>query len=128
MATIRHHTHVNASPDDVWKVVSDSAGMPDYFPGVKSVVVDGNQRTVEFGGLELVEEIVTSDDEMRRFQYRIVGGPMVPEYHLGTIDVLPDGDGALLVYGTEVLPDAAKAMIDPTIAGAVAAIKAHVEK
>ena len=128
MATIRHHAHVNASPDDVWKIVSDSAGMPDFFPGVDSVTVDGNQRTLNLGSFELVEEIVTNDDELRRFQYRIVGGPMVPEYHLGTIDVLPDGDGALLVYGTEVLPDAAKAMIDPTIQGAVAAIKAHVEK
>lgn len=128
MATIRHHVHINASPDDVWKVVSNSAGMPDYFPGVKSVIIEGNQRTVDLGGLELVEEIVTSDDEMRRFQYRIVGGPMVPEYHLGTIDVLADGDGALLIYGTEVLPDAAKAMIDPSIEGAVASIKAHIEK
>ncbi len=128
MATIRHHVHVNASPDDVWKVVSNSTAMPDWFPGVKSVVVDGTQRTVELGGISLVEDIVTSDDELRRFQYRIVGGPLVPEYHLGTIDVLADGEGALVVYGTEVLPDDAKALIEPAISAGVAAIKSYMEK
>lgn len=128
MATIRHHVHVDANPDDVWKLISDSTTMPNWFPGVKAVSVDGNQRTVDLGSLELIEDIVTSDDDLRRFQYRIVGGPMVPEYHLGTIDVLPDGDGSLVVYGTEVLPDAAKQMIDPSIAAGVAAIKAHMEK
>ena len=128
MATIRHHAHVKASPDEIWKVVSDSSTMPSWFPGVKGVKVDGNRRTVDLGGMELIEDIVTSDDELRRFQYRIVGGPMVPEYHLGTIDVLPDGDGSLVIYATEVLPDAAKQMIDPTIAAGVAAIKAHLEQ
>lgn len=55
---------------------------------------------------------MTVDDELRRFQYRITEGPMPPEFHLGTVDVLPDGDGSLVIHSTEVVPDDAKPVFD----------------
>jgi len=127
MATIRHHTHINRSPDEVWKVVSDAGAISAWFPGIDISSADEDSRRCSMGGVELVEEIVTVDDELRRFQYRITEGPMPLEFHLGTVDVLPDGDGSLVVYSTEVQPDEAKAMIDPAIAGGVEGLRAHLE-
>lgn len=127
MATIRHHAHINRTPDDVWKVVSDAGAISTWFPGIDSSSADEGLRRCSMGGMELVEEIVTVDNDLRRFQYRITGDAMPLEFHLGTVDVLADGDGSLVVYSTDVKPDEAKAMIDPAIAGGVEGLRAHLE-
>jgi len=126
MATIRHHTHINRSADDVWKTVSDGGGIANWFPGIDTAKVEGKVRTISMGGTELVEDIVTVDGDLRRFQYQISGG--VPlEFHLGTVDVLPDGEGSLVIYSTEVQPDEAKQLLDPVLARAVEGLKEHLE-
>lgn len=127
MATIRHHAHINRTPDDVWKVVSDAGAISTWFPGIDSSSADESIRRCSMGGMELVEEIVTVDNDLRRFQYRITGDAMPLEFHLGTVDVFADGDGSLVVYSTDVKPDEAKAMIDPAIAGGVEGLRAHLE-
>lgn len=99
MATIRHHAHIDRSPDEVWKAVADAGAISAWFPGIEESSSEGNVRRCSMGGTELVEEIVTVDDELRRFQYRITGGPMTLDFHLATVDVLPDGDGSLVVQG-----------------------------
>lgn len=127
MATIRHHTHIDRSPDDVWKVVSDAGAISNWFPGIDTSSADGGVRRCSMGDAHLAEDIVTVDDELRRFQYRITEGPMPLEFHLGTVDVLPDGDGSLVIYSTEVLPDDAKALFDPALAGGVEGLKSYLE-
>ncbi|MGH2684305.1 MAG: SRPBCC family protein [Actinomycetota bacterium] len=127
MATIRHHTHVDRSPDDVWKVVSDAGSISAWFPGIETSSAEGSERRCSVaGGIELVEEIVTVDDELRRFQYRITEG-MPVEFHLGTVDVLPDGDGALVIYSTDVLPDQTKEFMNSALADGLAGLKSHLE-
>ncbi len=127
MATIRHHAHIDRTPDDVWRVVADAGAISDWFPGIDSSSSDGTARSCMMGDFELVEDIVTVDDDLRRFQYRITGGPLGLEYHLGTIDVLPDGDGSLVIYSTEVLPDDAHALMNPVIGGGLDGLKATLE-
>lgn len=127
MATIRHHTHIGRSPDDVWKVVSDAGAISNWFPGIDTSSAEGAVRRCAMGDVQLTEDIVTVDDELRRFQYRITEGPMPLEFHLGTIDVLPDGDGSLVIYSTEVLPDDAKALFDPVLAGGVEGLRSYLE-
>jgi len=39
---------------------------------------------------------VTNDPELRRFQYRIVGGGMPVESHIGTVDMREDGGGSIV--------------------------------
>ena len=127
MATIRYHARINRSADEVWKVVSDAGNM-DWFPAAESCSLSGTTRTVSFGGdITVDEEIVTSDDELRRFQYRIVGGAMPVESHLGTIDVIEDGDGALVIYSTDVLPDGLAKPMNSSIRAAVEGLKKHFE-
>ena len=62
MATIRHHAHIDRTPDDVWKVVSDAGAISTWFPGIDTASAQGTERRCSMGGVELVEEIVTVDD------------------------------------------------------------------
>ena len=127
MATIREHTRIDRSADEVWKVVSD-AGSMQWFPGIEASVLNGTTRTVTFtGGINVDEEIVTNDDELRRFQYRIVGGALPVDFHLGTVDVLEDGTGAIVIYSTEIQPDGLRDIMSKSIASAVGGLKAHLE-
>lgn len=107
--------------------MSDAGAISRWFPGIDESSCDGTTRRCSVGGAELVEEIVTVDDNLRRFQYRIIGGAMPVEFHLGTVDVLPDGEGSLVVYSTEIRPDDAKAVVDPAIAAGVQGLKAYLE-
>lgn len=103
MATVRQHIRIDRPADEVWRLVSDAAALATWFPGIDTVSVDGDVRTCTMGGLVMRERIVTNDDALRRFQYRIVEGVPVTE-HLATIDVLEDGAGSIVVYGADVQP------------------------
>ena len=128
MASVRYHIRINRSSDDVWKLVSDAAAISEWFPGIVTSSVDGSTRLVNMGeGLDLVEEIVTNDDELRRFQYRITGGVMPVEHHLGTVDVIEDGHGALVIYGTDVRPDELAGMVGPATEGGLEGLKKKLE-
>lgn len=128
MATIRHHTRINRSPDDVWRTVSDAGAISTWFPLIEESTAEGDTRRCTLqGGGSLDEQIVTSDDELRRFQYRIVDGDIPVEYHLGTIDVIEDGGGSLVIYSTEVTPDEAAEQMDGVLAEGLQGLKSHLE-
>lgn len=77
MATIRHHARIDRAPDDVWRVVADAGAISEWFPAIEQSSADGGVRDCTLvNGARLREQIVTSDDELRRFQYRIVDGDM----------------------------------------------------
>ncbi len=116
MATIRSHARVRRNADEVWKVIGDPTRIVEWFPGVTAATVEGSVRTLTLAaGLPVFEEIVTLDHRMRRFQYRITG-PLPVKYHLGTMDVLEDGEpGCLIVYSTEISPDPMAFVLDGVI-------------
>lgn len=128
MATIRHHTQIDRSPDDVWQTVADAGAISAWFPLIEESRAEGDSRfcTLQGGG-KLEEQIVTSDDELRRFQYRITGGDMPVEFHLGTVDVLTNGDGSLVVYSTDVTPDEVADQMNGVLAEGLQGLKAHLE-
>jgi hypothetical protein len=128
VATTRAHVRIQRSADEVWKVVSDAGSVATWFPGMESSAATDVGRTVVFaGGIEVSEEVVTSDDTLRRFQYRMLPNALGVEHYLGTIDVLEDGDASIVVYGADLLPDAFVDIIGPSLAKGVAALKAHCE-
>ena len=105
MATVRQHIRIRRSPEDVWKVVSDAGAVASWFPGMATSSLDGDIRACTMtAGVSVREQIVTCDPGLRRFQYRIVEAPMPVDFHLATIDVLDDPDGALVIYGAEIDP------------------------
>jgi hypothetical protein len=127
MATIRETIHIDATPDTVWAGVRDPLALLDWFEGIDSGEMAGNARKLKMGDINITEEIVTVDDDLRRFQYAITEAPIPVEFHLSTIDVLEDGDGTLIVYGVDVRPDMMKDILAPTIAGACVGMKKHFE-
>jgi hypothetical protein len=128
MATIRHHATIDRTPDEVWRTVSDAGAISSWFPSIEQSSAEGARRNCTLqGGGKLEEEIVTSDDALRRFQYRIVSGDMPVDFHLGTIDVLPDGDGSLVISSTDVSPDPVAEQMDTVIAEGLDGLKSHLE-
>lgn len=127
MATLRETIHIDAPPAKVWAEVREPLGLLEWFDGIESGEMKGNARHLKMGDITVVEEIITVDDDLRRFQYSIVEMPVPVEMHCSTIDVLPEGDGTLLIYGVDVKPDELAGLLGPTIAGAAAGIKKHIE-
>jgi hypothetical protein len=128
VATARYHARINRSADDVWKVVSDAASISEWFPGITASTADATTRTITLdGGMDLNEEIVTNDPALRRFQYRIVGGAMPVEFHLGTVDVIEDGAGSLVIYSTDIRPDDFIGLVGPATEGGLGGLKAKLE-
>ena len=127
MASLRHHVHIAKPADEVWKVVSDPSSVTEW-GGVESCTIgDDGARTIAMNGMEITEAIVTNDADLRRFQYAITAGPMVPEYHLATVDVIETGDETLLIYSTEIKPDEAAPIFAGIVKGAAEGIKSYVE-
>ena len=124
MATFRFHTRVPVPADDVWRVLTDVDLIPAWFPGVDKASFDGVHRILQLAdGGTLTAEVVTVDPELRRFQYRFLHGmPQPIEYHLGTLDVIEDAAGALVVYSQEILPDELGAVVGPAVGGGIEGI------
>lgn len=107
IGSIRHEIRIHRPAADVWRLVGDAARLHEWFPGVVSCTVDGNQRMIVTGsGMSMPEEILLNDSTQRRFQYRITA-PLF-QFHRGTIDVIdlsePGEDSCLVVYQTEADP------------------------
>lgn len=128
MATLRTHITIDRPADEVWSVVSDAGSISTWFPMVQTSSAAGEDRHCQLeGGVPLDEKIVTNDPELRRFQYRIVGGGVPVESHLGTVDVLDQDGSSLVVYSTEVTPDEVADTLGPAIEDGIRGLKAHCE-
>jgi Polyketide cyclase / dehydrase and lipid transport len=127
VATFRFHTRVPTAPDEVWRVLTDVDLIPDWFPGIDKASFDGVHRVLELAtGGRLTAEVVTMDAELRRFQYRFVDGMPEPiEYHLGTLDVIEDPSGSIVVYSQEIRPDALGAVVGPAVGGGIEGIRRY---
>ena len=123
MASLRHELRIGADARVVWDVVRRPESIPTWFPGIESCTVDGNLRVVKTAiGMEMPEEILTIDDTIRRFAYRITS-PLY-RFHLGVIDVIELGDGdSLCVYSTTAEPDPLALIIAGGTVGALGEIK-----
>lgn len=111
MGTVRRHTFIERSADEVWALVGDPARLHEWFP-ITGCQVEGKKRWIDLpSGLRFEEDIITLDHDLRRFQYSIVNNPIVKS-HLGTVDVIADGrDRCLVVYSTDLDPEVMGLMI-----------------
>jgi uncharacterized protein YndB with AHSA1/START domain len=100
----RHAVRLACPPDDVWALLGAPERVAEWFPGIESCTVDGDQRVVVTGsGIPMPERLLTVDAGLRRLQYRITA-PLFTE-HLSTIDVHDLGEGSsLAVYSVDAEP------------------------
>jgi hypothetical protein len=118
--SVRHQVRLDCGPDPIWALVGDPARLAEWFPGVESCTVEGDQRVVITGaGLPMPEHLLTIDPNQRRFQYRITS-PLFNE-HLGTVDVHDLHDGTcLVVYSVDADPAALALVIGGAARAALA--------
>ncbi|WP_460787219.1 SRPBCC family protein [Nocardioides maradonensis] len=130
MPTIRSHAVLNHDASTVWHLVRDVGSVADWFPAMSSSEPSSSGRLVTLAdGTRLVEDVVTLDDAMRRMQYRIRGGDLAVDGHLGTVDVIDLKDGrSVLVYSSEVDPPEVAAAFDAAIGDAVAGLDAYLRE
>lgn len=128
MATLRSDIRIERPAEQVWPVISDAGNISAWFPLVASSTATGDRRHCMLDGdVPLDEEIVTNDDTLRRFQYRIVGGGVPVESHLGTVDVIDNGASSLVMYSTEVSPDEVADTLGPAIEDGLRGLKRYCE-
>jgi len=119
--SMRHSIRLDCPADVVWDVVGAPERLPEWWLGVESCEVDGDNRTIlTRSGLPMPEKLLTIDQNQRRFQYRITA-PLFVE-HLSTIDVHDLADGTCLtVYSVDAEP----AVLALVIGGAARAALGH---
>ena len=95
---------VAAAPDEVWKKVGDFGGIDEYFPGIESCRLEGDDRVIGLFGMEIRERLLARDDVARTLTYSVVDGVPI-ESHTATISVEPEGDGSRVIWAYNVTPD-----------------------
>ena len=112
------------SPDDVWALTGDFAGI-GWMPGIDSCEVDGDVRTLSMMGMTIKEKLVRRDEATRTLAYTIVEGPFPVTRHESAVIVDPDGSGSKVTWTVDVEPDElADVMID-VYGKALEALKEH---
>ena len=124
MASVRREVVVDSSPENTWDAVRDFGALDRRLvPGfVTAVQVEGTSRTVTFAnGTQAREVLVDSDDKARRLVYAVVGGRLTA--HSASVQVVPEGSGAKLVWISDFLPNELAPYIASQMDEAVKAMK-----
>jgi hypothetical protein len=89
----------------VWSILGRPEAVAQWFPSIAASSMEGRIRTCRLDrGGEVVEEVVTLDEQIHRLQYRVLEGIPV-DHHLATVDVIGDGpQRCVVVYSTDVEP------------------------
>lgn len=127
MADGKAEVTIARTPDDVWALVGRFEGLDEWMPGIDACEIDGDVRKLQTMGMEIHEQLKDRDDAARRISYSIVKSPMPLQHHLATLTVTPEGDGSLLEWAYEVLPDEMGAAFGPVYEGSAQAVKQQLE-
>jgi mxaD protein len=112
---------VDAAPDVVWAKVGDFGGVGDFFPGIESFRLEGDDRVIGMFGMEIRERLLSRDEATRTLSYSVVDG--VPlESHTATITVEPEGSGSKVTWAYDVEPAEMAPIFGDTYKGALAAL------
>jgi hypothetical protein len=128
MASICIETPIDAPIEHAWAALRDWGALHERLaPGfVTDTKVEGGDRIVTFfTGTTVRETILGVDDERRRLAWTIVDGPY--SHHNGVAQMLSRDDGTLLVWTTDLLPDAAADRTRELMQRGSEAIKANLE-
>jgi carbon monoxide dehydrogenase subunit G len=129
MATVVKRISVRASADAAWDAVRDIGALHTRLvPGfVIDTKLEPGVRIVTFAnGVSLREPIVTVDDDARRLVWTAEGGRT--RHYNASAQVFPEGDGALIVWTADFLPDEAAGAIDAAMTAGAAAMQAALGK
>ena len=113
---------IAATPDEVWEKVGDFGGVGEFFPGIESFRLEGDDRVIGMFGMEIRERLLSRDDAARSISYSVVDGVPI-ESHTATITVEASGDGSKVTWAYVVLPDEMAPIFGDTYQAALAAVE-----
>lgn len=125
METETAEIEIDVAPADAWAVVGDFGGI-GWMPGIDSVTVDGDVRTIAMMGMEIKEKLVARDDAARSITYSIIDGPVPVESHEATVAVHESGDTSRVTWEVSVAPEGA-AMFKDIYQQSLEALKGRLE-
>jgi carbon monoxide dehydrogenase subunit G len=124
MGQARAEVDIDKPADEVWAVVGDFGAIAEWMPGLESCHVDGDDRILKMGGMEIIERLERRDEEERELVYGIVGGVPVIN-HKATITVTPDGASRSHVTWDVDVDDDMLDMMHQVYQQSLDALKAH---
>ncbi len=110
---------VAAAPDAAWDIVGDFGGLADFFPGIESFRLEGDDRIIGMFGMEIRERLLSRDEDTRTICYSVIEGVPI-DSHKATITVEPDGEGSKVTWAYEVTPDEMAPIFGDTYKAALA--------
>jgi len=105
MATLHKEIVLPRPAPEVWDAVRDLGALHTRLvPGfVVNTTLEGMTRTVTFGnGMVVKEPILSVDDGRRRLAWTAMGANTT--HYNAVLQVLPEGEGARVVWTTDLLP------------------------
>jgi carbon monoxide dehydrogenase subunit G len=115
---------VSVPPEEAWSVAGSFDGIAEWFPGIESFRIEGDDRVIGMFGMEIREHLIARDDAARVLEYSVVDG--VPlEAHRAKISVAPDGDGSVVTWWYDVEPDEMAPIFGDTYQKALDAVAAR---
>lgn len=93
MTEVTMKTRLSADVDDVWRMVGNFSGIPDWHPMIEKSEISGGgeRRTLSLpDGSRIVEELRDADDGSHTMTYAVIDSPLPVMNYSATIQVRPD--------------------------------------
>jgi len=130
MASIYKEFLVDAPAQFAWEAIKDAGAVHSRLAQgfVTDTKLAGNTRTVTYAdGFVVQEQVVSVDEEMRRFVYRSIGGRA--SHHNASFQVFPVSDGkSRVLWVTDLLPEEVRAPIEQMVEKGIRAIQGTLER
>ena len=104
MAKFSMSTDLNASADQVWKLIGGFNALPDWHPAIEKseLTEEGQTRTLSLaGGGKFIEKLEKVDDGARTYTYSIIDSPLPVSNYTATIKVSGEGDNSTIEWSSE---------------------------
>ncbi len=99
MSKVSMSTRINASADQVWKVLRDFNGIPVFIDAFSKSTMEGTgvgalrTLTLKSGGPPIVEKLEKFDEQAKTLSYSIVTSPLPLKDYFSTMEVIDLGPG-----------------------------------
>lgn len=116
MATIHKRFQLDTSLEQAWEKIRATDQVHSLFNMLVDATVNGDQRVCQTAdGSELVERIITVDDDAKRIVYSITDSPFNFEFHSASWQVFEQDGHTIFEWYTDLKPDPAAKVINQVI-------------
>ncbi|MBI3399303.1 MAG: SRPBCC family protein [Deltaproteobacteria bacterium] len=107
MATIYKEIDLPVSPEALWEKVAGVGEVHKFMPVITDCRIEDDRRFCTMADGAKLEEIVLGVDKAkRRVAYTITKSPFPFDFHSASMQVVPNGKNARLIWITDLKPDA----------------------